>query len=232
MGAGRRGHVLVHHLCYGISRLVSASIRTCPVLGNIGLDNDAGVGSAVGFLAAPVSYEVVRSRYLRLSAFDRKVMDEVMADMRAEAQAVVGPVAQGELSEIRKAYMRYVGQGFEIAVPVEDSTAESLRCAFDGAYEQLYGRLIPGLDVEVLSWTLTLVGRDGAAFHGSPAHAVSSGSAIAVGNDSRIARQDLPVGNPVAGPVAIVEDQTTTVVPPGFEARLDAYGNVILRRSP
>ncbi|MCY3841398.1 MAG: hydantoinase/oxoprolinase family protein [Gammaproteobacteria bacterium] len=192
----------------------------------------AGVGSAVGFLAAPVSYEVVRSRYLRLSAFDRNAMDEVMADMRAEAEAVVGPVVPGKLSEIRKAYMRYVGQGFEIAVPVEDSTAESLRRAFDGAYEQLYGRLIPGLDVEVLSWTLTLVGRDGAAFHGPPPHAVSSGSAIATGNHSRIARQDLPVGNPVVGPVAIVEDQTTTVVPAGFEARVDAFGNVILRRSP
>ena len=95
----------------------------------------AGVGSAVGFLAAPVSYEVVRSRYLRLSAFDRSVMDEVMADMRAEAEAVVGPVAQGELSEIRRAYMRYVGQGFEIAVPVEDGTVEGLRSAFDAAYE-------------------------------------------------------------------------------------------------
>ena len=192
----------------------------------------AGVGSAMGFLAAPVSYEVVRSRYLRLSAFDPNVMDEVMAEMRAEAEAVVGPVAPGETSEIRRAYMRYVGQGFEIAVPVEDSTAEGLRQAFDGAYEQLYGRLIPGLDVEVLSWTLTLTGRDGATAHRSPPQAVSSGSDIAAGNDSRIARRDLGVGDPVVGPVAIVEDQTTTVVPPGFEARVDGYGNVILRRAP
>ena len=193
----------------------------------------AGVGSAVGFLAAPVSYEVVRSRYLRLSAFDPSVMDEVMADMRAEAEAVVGPVAQGELSEIRRAYMRYVGQGFEIAVPVEESTAERLRRAFDGAYEQLYGRLIPGLDVEVLSWTLTLLaGREGLKAHVSSPNAMSTGWAATAGNDSRVARQDLVVGDPVVGPVAIVEDQTTTVVPAGFEARVDRYGNVILRRSP
>ena len=193
----------------------------------------AGVGSAVGFLAAPVSYEVVRSRYLRLSAFDQGAIDEVMADMRAEAEAVVGPVAQGELAEIRRAYMRYVGQGFEIAVHVENSTAEGLRRAFDGAYEQLYGRLIPGLDVEVLSWTLTLQApREGAGIHASSAHAISRGSVAEAGNDFRIARQDLPVGDRVVGPIAIVEDQTTTVVPPGFEARVDEYGNVILRRSP
>ena len=193
----------------------------------------AGVGSAVGFLAAPVSYEVVRSRYLRLSAFDQSVLDEVMADMRAEAEAVVGPVAQGELSEIRRAYMRYVGQGFEIAVPAEEGTAEGLRSAFDAAYEQLYGRLIPGLDVEVLSWTLTLLaGSKGTRVHGSSSYARARTSTAAPGNDSRIARQDLPEGNPVVGPVAIVEDQTTTVVPVGFEARVDGYGNVILRRLP
>ena len=193
----------------------------------------AGVGSAVGFLAAPVSYEVVRSRYLRLSAFDQGVVDEVMTDMRTEAEAVVGPVAQGELAETRRAYMRYVGQGFEIAVHVGDSTAEGLRRAFDGAYEQLYGRLIPGLDVEVLSWTLTLQAqREGVGIHASSAHAISSGSVAEAGNDFRIARQDLPVGDRVVGPIAIVEDQTTTVVPPGFEARVDGYGNVILRRSP
>ena len=193
----------------------------------------AGVGSAVGFLAAPVSYEVVRSRYLRLSAFETGVMEDVMAEMRAEAEAVVGPVAQGELSESRRAYMRYVGQGFEIAVDVEDGTADDLRRAFDDAYEQLYGRLIPGLDVEVLSWTLTLRAEQVATTtRPSAPLAMSHVSTVAASGGTRIARDDLSVGDQVAGPLAIVEDQTTTVVPRGFEARVDQYGNVILRREP
>ena len=193
----------------------------------------AGVGSAVGFLAAPVSYEVVRSRYLRLSAFEPNVVDEVMADMRAEAEAVVGPVALGELSESRRAYMRYVGQGFEIGVDVDDSTADGLRHAFDAAYEQLYGRLIPGLDLEVLSWTLTLrAGHTDSGTYSTRASATSRGSAVGTSSASRIAREDLSVDARVVGPVAIVEDQTTTVVPAGFVARVDAFGNVILRRSP
>jgi len=193
----------------------------------------AGVGSAVGFLAAPVSYEVVRSRYLRLSAFESNVVDEVMADMRVEAEAVVGPVALGELSELRRAYMRYVGQGFEIGVDVDDSTADGLRHAFDAAYKQLYGRLIPGLDVEVLSWTLTLrAGHTGSGTYPTRVSATSRGSAVGTSSASRIAREDLSVADRVVGPVAIVEDQTTTVVPAGFVARVDAFGNVILRRSP
>ena len=193
----------------------------------------AGVGSAVGFLAAPVSYEVVRSRYLRLSAFEPSVVDEVMAEMRAEAEAVVGPVAEGELVESRRAYMRYVGQGFEIAVDVGDSTAHDLRRAFDAAYEQLYGRLIPGLDVEILSWTLTLLAvQSDLATQRSAPRALARGPADLPRGASRIPREDLAFGDRVAGPAAIVEDQTTTVVPAGFEATVDAYGNVILRRAP
>ena len=196
----------------------------------------AGVGSAVGFLAAPVSYEVVRSRYLRLSAFESGAMEDVMADMRAEAEAVVGPVARGDLSESRRAYMRYVGQGFEIAVDITDGTAGGLRQAFDDAYKQLYGRLIPGLDVEVLSWTLTLqagqAGQIGADAHQFAPLAMSRGSTVSASGGTRVARDDLSVGDQVAGPLAIVEDQTTTVVPRGFEARVDQRGNVILRREP
>ena len=187
----------------------------------------AGVGSAVGFLAAPIAYEVVRSRHQRLSAFDADVVEDVMVEMRAEAQAVVEPVASGRLSESRRAYMRYLGQGFEIAVDATDATADGLRRAFDAAYEQLYGRLIPDLDVEVLSWTLTLsAGRPVVATLGvSPtpaANQVASGVA-------RVARDDLAPGSELAGPATIVEDQTTTVVPADFHASVDAHGNVILR---
>ena len=187
----------------------------------------AGVGSAVGFLAAPIAYEVVRSRHQRLSAFDADIVEDVMVEMRAEAQAVVEPVASGRLSESRRAYMRYLGQGFEIAVDATDATADGLRRAFDAAYEQLYGRLIPDLDVEVLSWTLTLsAGRPVVATLGvSPtpaANPVASGVA-------RVPRDDLAPGSELAGPATIVEDQTTTVVPADFHASVDAHGNVILR---
>ena len=186
----------------------------------------AGVGSAVGFLAAPIAYEVVRSRHQRLSAFEADIVEDVMVEMRAEAQAVVEPVASGRLSESRRAYMRYLGQGFEIAVDATDATADGLRRAFDAAYEQLYGRLIPDLDVEVLSWTLTLsVGRPVVAPLGDSPPAASR---VAPGG-TRVPRDDLAPGSELTGPVTIVEDQTTTVVPADFQASVDAHGNVILR---
>ena len=128
----------------------------------------AGVGSAIGMLRAAVSYEVVRSRYLRLADFDPGAVNALLAEMHEEARAVVvagaGAEKGGGLDEARHAYMRYVGQGHEIVVPlpVQPLAAgdrETLAEAFDAEYARLYGRTIPGQEREILSWTLTVTAR-------------------------------------------------------------------------
>jgi len=88
---------------------------------------NAGVGSAVGFLAAPVSYELVKSRHMRLDRFDAAGASGLLAEMSDAARALVEPGARGApVTERRLAYMRYVGQGHEITVPlpVRDLTAD------------------------------------------------------------------------------------------------------------
>ncbi|MEK9725866.1 MAG: hydantoinase/oxoprolinase family protein, partial [Rhodospirillaceae bacterium] len=123
---------------------------------------NAGVGSAVGFLQAPIAYEVVRSRNLRLRAFDADAVNALFAEMRAEAAAVVERGAPGRpLVETRLAYMRYRGQGHEIAValPVRaatDDDAAAFQALFDVEYGRLYQRTLPNAEVEVLTWALTL----------------------------------------------------------------------------
>ncbi len=186
---------------------------------------DAGVGSAVGFLAAPVAYEVVRSRPARLSALDPEDAAAAMAEMREEALAVVAPVASGPLKETRQAFMRYVGQGYEIAVPApEQPERKTLRTAFDRAYEALYGRLISGLDVEVLSWTLTLTAPSPAPASGRPPARRRRG----IVDKRRVLRHRLAPGDRVHGPANIVEDQTVVVVGAGQQAEMDEYGNLLV----
>ena len=136
----------------------------------------AGVGSAIGMLRAAVSYEVVRSRYLRLADFDPGAVNALLSEMHEEARTVVVAGAgdgagddgdgdrdgdEGKLEEARHAYMRYVGQGHEIVVPLPvrplaAGDRETLAEAFDAEYARLYGRTIPGQEREVLSWTLTV----------------------------------------------------------------------------
>ena len=190
----------------------------------------AGVGSAVGFLAAPIAFEVVRSRHMLLSAFDATGALAALADMRAEAEAVIAPIATSEPVETRSAYMRYLGQGYEIAVAVPEAlSAVDLRDAFEATYESLYGRLIPDLDVEVLSWTLTLQSQ--APMLVSGAADPGQRSPRFIDGECKVAREDLAVGDRVVGPATIVEDQTAIVVPGHFEAHMDEDGSIVLRRT-
>ncbi len=209
---------------------------------------DAGVGSAVGFLNAPVSYEVVRSRYMRMSDLDTVAISAMFDAMHAESESIVRMGAPGaDLDEQRIAYMRYVGQGHEVSVPLplralEPEDAETLQQAFNTTYTQHYGRTIPGMDVEVLTWALTLSAPVALpAALGEPAPVAESPPAS---GERRLfntrtadyevvpvyARDALAPGMRIAGPAIISESQTTTVVAREFDAHVDARGYIILQR--
>src|SRR5262249_53670661 len=110
----------------------------------------------------PVAYEIVRGRLLRLGSLDAASVNRLFAEMRAEAEAIVrrgAPAAK--LLEQRSAFMRYRGQGHEIAVelPVRDLTAadgSTIRELFEAVYRRLYSRAIPGVDIEILSWVVAV----------------------------------------------------------------------------
>jgi N-methylhydantoinase A len=208
----------------------------------------AGVGSAVGFLRAPAAYEVVRSRYLRLADFDPTPINQLFEQLEREARRVVEAAAPDiPLRQSRVAHMRYVGQGHEIVatLPVRALRAEDrglLQTTFDDAYRRLYGRLIPGLDVEVLSWGLSLQSETEAI---QPARQPAAPGEPALGGlrdlfDSPTGgtvrvpvcwRRDLPPGATIAGPAVIAEEDTTILVSAAFRARVDERGYVWLERS-
>ena len=145
----------------------AAPLHAARMAEKLGLDrvlvpSYAGVGSAVGFLRAPIAYEIVRSGLQRLDTFDAAAANALLAAMRAEAEPIVRRgTGDAALTETRSAFMRYRGQGHEIAVPLPTRTynavdAATLRAAFEEAYRRLYSRIIPGVEVEILSWVLLL----------------------------------------------------------------------------
>ena len=221
----------------GAAPLHAARLAQKLKMGRVVVPGHAGVGSAVGFLLAPVSYEVVRSDHQLVDQLDVSRAEQLLRGMREEAASVVLPAAEGAaLTESVRAYMRYVGQGFEISVPVS-STEIDLRAAFETAYRALYGQVIPGQPVEVLSWTLTLA---------TEANRLVEGGAVAMG-ESVVGRAEmfdgaksvaaavyprhaLVAGERQAGPALIVEDQTTTVVTEEFEFYADDYGQLVLEK--
>jgi N-methylhydantoinase A len=205
----------------------------------------AGVGSAIGFLRAPVGYEVVRSLYQRLGTFDVRAVTALLDDMRAEAMGVVSLGSFGApVTETRLSFMRYVGQGHEIPVPLpvralEEADVDALRAAFDAEYARFYDRPVPGSDVEVMSYAVTVATVPDAWVPPAPAAARQSAARrqqvrdTATGETAEWAvvdRSSLAVGAVVAGPAIVAEDETSTLVGPGWSATVDERGYLDLRR--
>jgi len=245
-GKDARGRTLVAF--GGAAPLHAARMAEKLGLDRVVVPSNAGVGSAVGFLRAPIAYEIVRSQLQRLDAFDAAAANALLAAMRAEAEAIVRLGApDAELSETRSAFMRYRGQGHEIAVPVPggvygEGDAARLLEAFEAAYRRLYSRVIPGVEVEVLSWVVLLSAPvpefDGPmpppparhrveARQRRPVFDSETGEFVEVAIHQRAA---LAPGAVVAGPAVIVEDETSTVVSRAFDAEINALGYIELVR--
>jgi N-methylhydantoinase A len=209
----------------------------------------AGVGSAVGLLAAPPRLDLARTLLLRLDAdadwpgVDR-VYDE-MADQAAELLGTLG-IGRDEITFERSADLRFVGQAHQLTVPLPaevgrgrppERSAAALG-QFERDYARVYGRIPPGVGVQVLQWRLTARGPTPTV----PAHAAArSAGAAPVGTRSAYfdgARRDTPVhrrealsaGARLDGPLLVEEDASTTVVPSGWSLVVLPTGHLDLGR--
>ena len=214
----------------------------------------AGVGSAIGFLRAPIAFEVVRSDRCLLSQCDAVVANVRLVEMHVEALDVVAPAARAcgveheHIAETRMAELRYAGQGHELRIPLpagdlDHASFAALGEAFEVEYERVYGLRVPGSEVELVTWALTLSTAPAAA--GKAVLAPARGAADAAGRravwepaQGRAAqfglywRFDLAADRRVAGPALIAEHETTTVVPAGWSARVDTLGHLVLEADP
>jgi N-methylhydantoinase A len=230
-------------------------VHACRVAEKIGITrvlvpSGAGVGSAIGFLRAPVGYEVVRSLYQRFSTFDVAAVNALLDSMREEALTVVKQGSFGaQLTERRIAYMRYVGQGHEIPVTLPARTLSAgdipaIRGAYDTEYTRFYDRPVPGSDVEIMSYAVLMAtvvedpaeappeaaaafAPDGA---GARSQAVRDTLTGEVSDWAVFDRAALSPGARIAGPAIIAEDETSTLVGLGWTAMVNSLGYIELAR--
>jgi N-methylhydantoinase A len=207
----------------------------------------AGVGSAIGFLRAPFSFEATRSAYMRLSDFSPAAAQRVLAELRDEAATFVRSCdAEAEIGYEVRAYMRYVGQGWEIPVDLSaEDAAEPAgpRCLalFEDAYKTLFGRAVDGVDTEVTSWAVNAttplpvtaaVGAAGTLNRANvagtwPMFDPASGAVVKAGV---AARDRLAPGDWLSGPALVTESETTVVIPESFTATVRADGTLEMIR--
>ena len=233
-------------------------VHACRVAEKIGISkvlvpSGAGVGSAIGFLRAPVGYEVVRSLYQRFSSFDVGAVNALLAEMEAEAMGVVAKGSFGaDTAQTRIAYMRYVGQGHEIPVslparPLVADDVAAIRASYDREYTRFFDRPVPGSDVEIMSYAVVvatvaaedddLPGASDDSLFAPEAKPIRTQAVCdtVTGEVSPWAIYDrvtLRPGARFSGPAIVVEDETSTLVGIGWTARINGLGYIELAREP
>ncbi len=210
----------------------------------------AGVTAAIGLLAAEVKFDVARTYIRRLAEVDLEHLNRIYREMEAQAVTVIRESADGrEVTLLRTADARYLGQGFELTVavppgPLGPDEMGRLRAAFDEAYAARYAYASPGEPVEAVNWKLAAIGAgprvvlpkfhgtgglDAALKHRRPAFFPEAGGFTEC---PVFDRYRLSPGLELEGPAIVEERESTTVLPPGVRARLDEYGSLIAETAP
>jgi len=204
----------------------------------------AGVTAAIGLLAAEVKFDVARTYVRRLDAADPAHLTSMFEEMAGQAVEVVRESAvAGEVTVVRSADARYVGQGYELTVPVplgrlDAAALARVRASFDDIYTARYGYANPDQPVEIVTWKLSAIG-------GAPRIALAKAAAGSGDGSRKGVRRayfpevrgyaDTPVydryaltpGMSLTGPAIVEERESTTVLPPGVTATVDEYANLL-----
>jgi N-methylhydantoinase A len=223
---------------YGLARLLKLRRIICPF--------GAGVTSALGMLVAAPSTDLVRSYVSRLRDIEWDHLNNLFADMDAEARALLVEAGAdpAEITSSRTADMRYVGQGFEISVPLGDSplgpaSLGDLEERFFTTYARLFERRITEVPVEAMSWRLAAtapVPNVELNFGGQPARRGDPRKGtrevyfpqIGFAPCAVYDRYSLSVGSQLAGPAVIEERESTIVVGPDARVSVDKHLNVLV----
>jgi N-methylhydantoinase A len=221
------------HACY-VADLLDSPVVIYPPL--------ASVLSAFGTLVTPPRLDLSRGALARLSALDWKLADDIftrLVDDGKKGLAGAG-CAAGDVTYRFGADMRYFGQQNEITAwfesdPRRKHDAAWLREVFEQGYERLYSLRLPEVDIEIVSWRIVATGpaasRDSVPMlQTTPAKPRGRRKARFNGNDVDApvyARSDLAFQQVVAGPAIIEERETTIIILPGWQAKVDRTGCIM-----
>jgi len=212
--------------------------------------------SAFGLLTVDVRSDHVRTSVARQSGLDHEAMEEIFEGLTARARAALS--AQGFAPEMhrvtRTADLRYFGQAFEVRVPVKSGPFNSAVAAaaaedFHRSHHALYGYDFRGNASQPVEWVNLRVTGIGplerpqltelTPGNGNPARAITGRRAVVFSRAGAAAQREvteaivygrslLAAGDAVPGPAVIEEYGATVPIHPGFEARVDRFGNLLV----
>jgi len=190
----------------------------------------AGVGSAIGFLRAPFSFEANRSVYMRLSDFASDTISALLGELRAEATGFVRNCdANSDVLTQYKVYMRYSGQGWEIPITLTQDQAltpdpDTFKSLFEDEYTKLFGRAVQGMDIEITVWSVNAttppeevarvkqISETQTAPHSGECSVFNQAAGV-YHSGYKYTRDSLKAGDLIGFSGKIVENETTIIIP-------------------
>lgn len=209
-----------------------------------------GITSAMGLLTTDLKYDLTRTQFQTTGAIDLERLNRDLGAMEAELRErlKVDLVAPEDMRFERIGDLRYVGQGYELKIRIPDGRLTSERMeevwsAFHAAHAAEYGHSFETSPVELVNVRVSGIGRmPGLGAAGKPAGGSLDMAEVRVldcvfrtGKDLETfktpvyRRSDLPVDTPIHGPAVFLQKDSTTIVPPGWVARVDATGSILIR---
>ncbi len=217
-------------------------------IGTVIMPAAAGVASAIGLLSADVKFDQARTMVSHLEGAEVTALNRMFAEMEAEAAAVIEESSGAPPSRLERGVdLRYVGQGYEVTVPVpsgelDPADLKSVRVAFEREYELRYGFTSPDQVVEATTWKVTAYGPQSvlelprmeggvhdvadAVREVRPAYFPELGG---FADTPVYDRYRLFAGAEIHGPAIVEERESTTVIPPELAAVCDEFGNLVVR---
>jgi N-methylhydantoinase A len=230
----------------------AAPAHVCDVAQRLGIRNvripvGAGVLSALGCLASPVSFDYVFGYMRELKQVDWESVNTRFAAMEKEGRRHLAEAGiRDGVTARASADMRYLSQRYEVNValpagPLGPQPLDGLHDAFYAAYRQHYGREIREVPVETVSWRLTVSGPLPQLAVTWPTQGdadrtpVETGRrpVVFAGRDSAVdcpvyARGQLAPGTAIPGPAIIEDHESTAVIPPGASVRVDEMRMLVI----
>ena len=214
-----------------------------------------GAFSALGLLCTDVVHDYIRSELRPLAEVAADHAEDIFRQLEAKAGAELRaegmkPAYAGFARELD---LRYTGQGYELRTPLDGLFADRLTAAslaaarekFDQRHAQIHGHAARERPVEVVSYRLRVrvaVPKFEPREEPPPtspravAEAVKGRRDIAIDGKTTAAtiyeRDRLDIGAAVAGPAVVEQFDATTVIPPGWRAKVDGFRNLVLEREP
>jgi len=211
------------------------------------IPSQPGVASAVGLLLADLTHDFMRTHVTRLATADPDELTQLYRRFEREGAEIIAEEALAAGARFARTMdLRYVGQSYELRVPVPDgalgpASLREIAERFHAEHERSYGFAAPDEPVELVNVRLTAIGDVAKPRELRPA-AGSAGPAP-IGGRRRVFfsetgfvdaptydRTQLAPGHQISGPAIVEQVDSTTVIHPGYAGAVDLQGNILIGR--